>query len=64
MSVLLPAGLPAGCLAERATGAHAQEAFEMREGEFMQAFGFCQKTAGRAWERTSIWMPITRAAST
>ncbi|HEX6149211.1 hypothetical protein, partial [Nocardioides sp.] len=41
MSVLLPAGLPAGFTLEPATGAHAPEVFEMLAAERIDAFGFC-----------------------
>lgn len=41
MSVLLPAGLPAGFTLEPATGAHAAEVFEMVAAERIDAFGFC-----------------------
>jgi ribosomal protein S18 acetylase RimI-like enzyme len=41
MSVLLPAGLPAGFTLEAATGAHAPEVFEVVAAEEVEAFGFC-----------------------
>ena len=41
MSVLLPAGLPAGFTLEPATGAHASEVFEVLAAEQVEAFGFC-----------------------
>jgi len=44
MSVLLPAGLPAGFTLEPATGAHAPEVFDMVAAERIDAFGFCPDT--------------------
>ena len=44
MSVLLPAGLPAGYTIEPATGAHVAEAFALLEAEETAAFGFCPDT--------------------
>jgi hypothetical protein len=44
MSVLLPAGLPAGFTLEPATGAHAAEVFELVAAEETAAFGFCTDT--------------------
>ncbi|MGH3348715.1 MAG: GNAT family N-acetyltransferase [Nocardioides sp.] len=41
MSVLLPAGLPAGFTLEPATGAHAPEVFDLVAAERIDAFGFC-----------------------
>ncbi len=44
MSVLLPAGLPAGFTLEPATGAHVGEVFSMCAAELAAAFGFCPET--------------------
>ena len=44
MSVLVPAGLPAGFTLEPATGAHAPEVFELSAAEQTAAFGFCPDT--------------------
>ena len=44
MSVLLPAGLPAGFTIEPATGAHVAEVFALLEAEQTAAFGFCPDT--------------------
>ncbi len=44
MSVLLPAGLPAGFTLEPATGAHVAEAFQLVAAEQTAAFGFCPDT--------------------
>lgn len=40
MSVLLPAGLPAGFTLELATGAHAAEVHEVVAAQQIAAFGF------------------------
>ena len=45
MSVLLPAGLPAGYTIEPATGEHVAEVFALQEAEQTAAFGFCPDTA-------------------
>jgi ribosomal protein S18 acetylase RimI-like enzyme len=45
MSVLLPAGLPAGFTLEPATGEHAAEVFVLVAAEQTAAFGFCPDTA-------------------
>ncbi|CUR57317.1 exported hypothetical protein [metagenome] len=44
MSILLPAGLPAGFILDAATVAHAAELFELRAAECVEAFGFCPDT--------------------
>ena len=44
MSVLLPAGLPAGFTLEPATGDHAAEVFVLVAAEQTAAFGFCPDT--------------------
>ena len=44
MSVLLPAGLPAGFTLEPATPAHVGEVFELARDEQEAAFGFCPDT--------------------
>ena len=44
MSVLLPAGLPAGFTIEPATGAHVAEVFALLEAEQTAAYGFCPDT--------------------
>ena len=44
MSVLLPAGLPAGFTLEPASGAQASEVFALSESELVAAFGFCPDT--------------------
>ena len=51
MSVLLPAGLPAGFTIEQATSAHVAEVFSLCAAEETAAFGFCPSTAEdvRSW---------------
>ena len=44
MSVLLPAGLPAGFTVEPATGAHVREVHALVTAEQTAAFGFCPET--------------------
>lgn len=44
MSVLLPAGLPAGFTLEPTTGAHTAEVFALVVAEQTAAFGFCAET--------------------
>jgi len=61
MSVLLPAGLPAGFTVEPATVAHVAEAFEVVAAEQTAAFGFC---ADSAEDVRSILDPSPVAATT
>ena len=60
MSVLLPAGLPAGFTVEPATGAHTAEAFELMAAEQEAAFGLCPDTEE---DMRSILEPPATAAS-
>ena len=60
MSVLLPAGLPAGFTVEPATGAHVAEVFEMLAAEQVAAFGFSPDSAE---DVRAILEPAAEAAS-
>lgn len=61
MSVLLPAGLPAGFTLEPATGTHVAEAFRLVAAEQTAAFGFCPDTEE---DVRSILEPPAAAAGT
>ena len=57
MSVLLPAGLPAGFTIEPATGAHVAEVFALLEAEQTAAYGFCPDTSEDV--RSMLELPST-----
>ena len=61
MSVLLPAGLPAGFTVEPATGAHVAEVFELVAAEQTAAFGFCPDTEEDM--RSILELPAAAASS-